>query len=80
VRRCKLLSHHLLGRQVTFVFVLEQQLGKFHLTTSPPSQVLNKIDLPGADVDRVKREIEEVIGLDCSDALACSAKMVRLCA
>ena len=40
--------------------------------------VLNKIDLPGADVDRVKREIEEVIGLDCSDALACSAKMVRL--
>ena len=40
------------------------------------SQVLNKIDLPGADVDRVKREIEEVIGLDCSDALACSAKMV----
>ena len=39
--------------------------------------VLNKIDLPGADVDRVKREIEEVIGLDCSDALVCSAKMVR---
>merc|ERR1739841_301308 len=26
--------------------------------------VLNKIDLPGADVDRVSREIEEVIGLD----------------
>ena len=47
--------------------------------TFHPSQVLNKIDLPGADVDRVKREIEEVIGLDCSDALACSAKMVRCC-
>lgn len=36
--------------------------------------VLNKIDLPGADVDRVKREIEEVIGLDASDALMVSAK------
>lgn len=36
--------------------------------------VLNKIDLPGADPDRVVREIEEVIGLDCSDALLCSAK------
>ncbi len=56
---------------------MEQQLGKTYSTTSHPSQVLNKIDLPGADVDRVKREIEEVIGLDCSDALACSAKMVR---
>ena len=39
--------------------------------------VLNKIDLPGADVDRVKREIEEIIGLDCSNALECSAKRVR---
>lgn len=38
--------------------------------------VLNKIDLPGADVERVKREIEEIIGLDCSDALECSAKKV----
>lgn len=36
--------------------------------------VLNKIDLPGADPDRVKREIEEVIGLDCSDAILASAK------
>ncbi|MDQ3033626.1 MAG: translation elongation factor 4 [Myxococcota bacterium] len=36
--------------------------------------VLNKIDLPGADVDRVKREIEEVIGLDCSEAISASAK------
>lgn len=39
--------------------------------------VLNKIDLPGADVERVKREIEEIIGLDCSNALVCSAKRVR---
>ncbi|KAF3327473.1 translation factor GUF1 [Carex littledalei] len=36
--------------------------------------VLNKIDLPGADPDRVSREIEEVIGLDCSNAIHCSAK------
>ncbi|KAL2942805.1 Translation factor GUF1-like protein chloroplastic [Bienertia sinuspersici] len=38
------------------------------------SQVLNKIDLPGADPDRVLKEIEEVIGLDCSNAILCSAK------
>ncbi|XP_057550202.1 translation factor GUF1 homolog, chloroplastic [Amaranthus tricolor] len=36
--------------------------------------VLNKIDLPGADPDRVAKEIEEVIGLDCSNAILCSAK------
>lgn len=36
--------------------------------------VLNKIDLPGAEPDRVKREIEEVIGLDCSNAIYASAK------
>lgn len=36
--------------------------------------VLNKIDLPSADVDAVKEEIEETIGLDCTDALEVSAK------
>ncbi len=36
--------------------------------------VLNKVDLPSADVDRTKREIEDVIGLDCSNAIAASAK------
>lgn len=36
--------------------------------------VLNKVDLPAADVDAVKRQIEEVIGLDTSDAIAISAK------
>ncbi|XP_058786458.1 translation factor GUF1 homolog, chloroplastic-like [Vicia villosa] len=36
--------------------------------------VLNKIDLPGAEPDRVIQEIEEVIGLDCSNAILCSAK------
>lgn len=36
--------------------------------------VLNKIDLPTADVDRVKQEIEAVIGIDASEAIAVSAK------
>ncbi|WP_348763266.1 translation elongation factor 4, partial [Hyphomonas atlantica] len=36
--------------------------------------VLNKVDLPAADVDRVKAQIEDVIGLDASDALEISAK------
>ncbi|KJB86162.1 elongation factor 4 [Paenibacillus sp. E194] len=36
--------------------------------------VINKIDLPSAEPDRVKQEIEEVIGLDCSDAVHASAK------
>ncbi len=36
--------------------------------------VLNKIDLPGAEPDRILHEIEEAIGLDCSDILMISAK------
>lgn len=36
--------------------------------------VLNKVDLPAADVDRVKTQIEDVIGLDASDAVCISAK------
>lgn len=36
--------------------------------------VINKIDLPSADVDRVKKEIEDIIGLDASDAILASAK------
>jgi GTP-binding protein LepA len=36
--------------------------------------VINKIDLPSADPDRVKREIEDVIGLDASEAVLASAK------
>jgi len=36
--------------------------------------VLNKIDLPAADVDRVSNEIEDVVGIDCSGALHVSAK------
>ncbi|KAF6260190.1 GTP-binding protein lepa [Scenedesmus sp. NREL 46B-D3] len=37
--------------------------------------VLNKIDLPGAEPERVIREIEEIIGLDCSNIIQASAKM-----
>src|SRR5215469_16600719 len=36
--------------------------------------VLNKIDLPAAEPEKVKRQIEDVIGLDASDAVECSAK------
>jgi GTP-binding protein LepA len=42
-----------------------------HLEVIP---VINKIDLPSADVEGVRREIEEVIGLDASEAVAASAK------
>ena len=38
------------------------------------SPVFNKVDLPSSDVDRVRKEVEQVIGLDCSQLLACSAK------
>ena len=37
--------------------------------------VINKIDLPSADPEHVKREIEDVIGIDASDAVLCSAKI-----
>ncbi|MBI4489959.1 MAG: elongation factor 4 [Deltaproteobacteria bacterium] len=36
--------------------------------------VINKIDLPSADPDRVRKEIEEIIGLDASEAILASAK------
>jgi GTP-binding protein LepA len=36
--------------------------------------VLNKIDLPGADVEKTRSQIEQVIGLDCSEAIAASGK------
>lgn len=36
--------------------------------------VLNKMDLPQADPDRVSQEIEEIIGIDATDAVRCSAK------
>ena len=37
--------------------------------------VINKIDLPSAEPERVKSEIEDVIGLDAEDAPLISAKM-----
>ncbi len=36
--------------------------------------VLNKMDLPNADPDNARSEIEDVIGIDASEAIACSAK------
>ncbi len=36
--------------------------------------VLNKIDLPSSDIERTKLQIEQVIGLDCSQAISCSGK------
>ena len=37
--------------------------------------VINKIDLPAADPEKVIGEIESTIGLDCTDAIRCSAKL-----
>lgn len=36
--------------------------------------VINKIDLPAADPERVRQEIEDVIGIDASEAVLASAK------
>ncbi|MFT4835612.1 MAG: GTP-binding protein LepA [Psychromonas sp.] len=36
--------------------------------------ILNKIDLPAADPERVAEEIEDIIGIDAADAVRCSAK------
>ncbi|MBI3014492.1 MAG: elongation factor 4 [Candidatus Tectomicrobia bacterium] len=43
-----------------------------HLTVIP---VINKIDLPNADPDRIKRQIEEVLGIEAGDAILASAKL-----
>ncbi|VFP83962.1 Elongation factor 4 [Candidatus Erwinia haradaeae] len=44
---------------------------EMHLIVVP---VLNKIDLPSADPERVLKEIEDIIGIDTTDAILCSAK------
>jgi len=36
--------------------------------------VLNKVDLPSSDVEKTREQIEQVVGLDCSDAVPCSGK------
>ncbi len=54
-----------------------QTLGNVYLALDHDLEVIpviNKIDLPSAEPDRVKAEIEDVIGLDCEDAPLISAK------
>ena len=36
--------------------------------------ILNKIDLPASDVEKTKKEIEDVVGIDTSNAISCSGK------
>lgn len=57
--------------------VQAQSLANVHLALDRNLEivpVLNKIDLPIADVPSVKKQIEDVIGLDASEAICCSAK------
>lgn len=57
--------------------VQAQSIANVHLAIERDLEVLpvlNKIDLPAANPEEVKQQIEDVIGLDCSQALACSAK------
>lgn len=57
--------------------VQAQTLANVHLAVERDLEivpVINKIDLPNADVEEVRRQIEEAIGLDASDAICCSAK------
>lgn len=58
--------------------VQAQSLANVHLAIDRNLEivpVINKIDLPSADVEGVRRQIEDVIGLDASDAISCSAKI-----
>ena len=36
--------------------------------------ILNKIDLPASDIEKTKKEIEDVVGIDTSNAIPCSGK------
>ncbi|MBA3722766.1 MAG: elongation factor 4 [Parachlamydiaceae bacterium] len=57
--------------------VQAQSLANVHLALERNLEivpVINKIDLPHADVEGVRKQIEEVIGLDASNAVCCSAK------
>ena len=54
-----------------------QTLANFYLALEHDLEiipVINKIDLPSADPDRVRRELEEVLGLNASEAILASAK------
>jgi len=52
--------------------IANAQLAVAHRLAIVP--VINKIDLPSADVDKVKRELEDVLGIDASEAILASAK------
>jgi GTP-binding protein LepA len=57
--------------------VQAQSLANVHLALDRGLEivpVINKIDLPSADAEGVKKQIEEVIGLDTSNTISCSAK------
>ena len=57
--------------------VQAQSLANVHLAMERNLEILpviNKIDLPTADVEGVRKQIEDVIGLDAKDAICCSAK------
>lgn len=57
--------------------VQAQSLANVHLALERDLEivpVINKIDLPSADVEGVKKQIEDVIGLEAGDAICCSAK------
>ncbi len=57
--------------------VQAQSLANVHLALDRGLEivpVINKIDLPSADPDSIKQQIEDVIGLDTSNAVLCSAK------
>jgi len=58
--------------------VQAQSLANVHLALDRNLEivpVINKIDLPAADIEGVKQQIEDVIGLDASDAVCASAKV-----
>jgi len=62
--------------------VQAQSLANVHLAIERDLEifcVLNKIDLPAADPDRVIKEIEEIIGLEAKNAVRCSAKTGKGC-
>ncbi len=58
--------------------VQAQTLANVHLAIERNLEILpviNKIDLPSADVESVKKQIEDVIGIETTNAILCSAKM-----
>ena len=57
--------------------VQAQTLANVHLAVERNLEILpviNKIDLPSADIEGVKKQIEDVIGIDASNTILCSAK------